>query len=259
MPKVENPHSQIQSLDRAFALIEIIANAPEALTLKSITELAELPKPTVYRMLSSLETWGYVDQDELNRYILGTKFLLFGTKVQEKLEIKTIARPFLKELNYETNETVFLGVLDRGRSLYVDKLDSNHSVRLVSQVGSRNYLHSTSLGKSLLSELSKEFIYKILDEHGMPALTANTITDKDVFLNQIELVKEQGFALDNIENEEGVRCIAAPIKDHKGKVAAAVSISGPDQRITDEAIESKLKPLLLQTVARISQALGYKE
>ncbi|KJS21541.1 MAG: hypothetical protein VR72_09935 [Clostridiaceae bacterium BRH_c20a] len=256
---MENPQSQTQSLDRAFALIEIIANSNEPMSLKNITELADLPKPTVYRLLSSLETWGYVDQDDNSGYKLGTKFLLFGAKVQESLEIKKIARQFLKELNGITNETIFLGVLDKGRSLYVDKLDSSHSVRLVSQVGSRNYVHSTSLGKCLLSGLSEGQILKILEEHGMLALTNNTITDKEVLVKQVGQVKLQGFALDNIENEEGVRCIAAPVKDHKGKVVAAVSISGPVQRITDEAIETKLKPALINTVAKISQALGYKE
>jgi DNA-binding IclR family transcriptional regulator len=258
--QLENPQGQIQSLDRAFTLIEIIAKANEPLSLKTITELSDLPKPTVYRILSSLEAWGYVEQDNQNGcYKLGTKFLLLGTKVQESIEIKQIARPYLKELNNETNETIFLGVLDKGRGLYIDKLDSTHSVRLVSRIGSRNYLHSTSLGKSLMSGLSNEAILKIMDEQGMPALTDNTITDKEVLLHQIELVREKGFALDNVENEEGVRCIAAPLKDHKGRVIAAVSISGPVQRITDEALETKLKPALLKTVAKISQALGYNK
>jgi len=258
MLQVRNPQSQIQSLDRAFTLIEIIASN-EPLSLKAITELADLPKPTVYRLLSSLETWGYVDHDEHKGYKLGTKFLFLGIKVQESLEIKKIARPFLKELNENTNETVFLGVLDKGRSLYVDKLDSNHSVRLVSHVGSRNYIHSTSLGKCLIINLTEEKILKIFEKHGIPSLTKNTITDKKELLEQVALVRKQGFALDNVENEEGVRCVAAPVKDHKGKVVAAVSISGPVQRVTDEAIEIKLKPELLQTVAKISRALGFIE
>jgi len=256
---VDNPQSQIQSLDRAFTLIEIIANANEPMSLKTITGLADLPKPTVYRLLSSLEAWGYVDHDDHKGYKLGTKFLFLGIKVQESQEIKKIARPFLKELNAITNETVFLGVLDKGRSLYVDKLDSNHSVRLVSRIGSRNYLHSTGLGKCLLSGLDEKEVINLLDKQGMPAMTENTIIEKDILLQKLRIVREKGFVTDNIENEEGVRCIAAPVKDHKGKVVSAVSISGPMQRITDEAIETKLKPALLNTVAKISQALGYKE
>lgn len=254
---MENPQGPIQSLDRAFSLIEIIANSNEPLSLKAITELANLPKPTVYRILASLEVWGYIEQSKDSKYKLGTKFLLLGSKVQEDLEIRKIARPFLKELNEETKETVFLGVIDKGRSLYIDKLDSPHSVRLVSKVGSRNYLHSTSLGKCLMSGLNQETISELLTKHGMPALTEKTITDQELFLKQIELVNERGFALDDMENEEGVRCIAAPVKNYKGRVIAAISISGPAQRITDEAIEVKLKPALLKAANRISQALGY--
>jgi len=256
---MENQQSQIQSLDRAFTIIEIIANTQEPLSLKVITERANLPKPTVYRILSSLEIWGYVDQDDNKSYKLGTKFMLLGSKVLEGLEITKIARPFLKELNNQTNETIFLGVIDKGRGLYLDKLDSTHSVRLVSRIGSRNYLHSTGLGKCLLSGLDEKEVIQLLNEQGMPAMTENTITEKEVLLQQIRIGREKGFLIDNIENEEGVRCIAAPVKDHKGKVVAAVSISGPLQRITDEAIEKKLKPALLSTVSKICQALGYTE
>lgn len=251
------PKGQIQVLDRAFILIEVIAQAPEPLSLKDITQLTQLPKPTVYRILASLEIWGYVERDNYNCYKLGTKFLLLGSKVKENLEIRKIARPFLKKLNYETKETIFLGVVDRGRSLYVDKLDSHHSVRLVSRVGSRNYLHCTSLGKCLLTGLKPEEIDKIIFEHGLPARTANTITDRDILLKHIEMVRENGYALDDIENEEGVRCLAAPIKNFKGRVVAAVSISGPAHRITNEAIEQKLRSALLKTASDISSALGY--
>ncbi|MEW6623387.1 MAG: IclR family transcriptional regulator [Bacillota bacterium] len=253
----KNPQGRIQSLDRAFSLIEIIANSPDPLTLKKITELADLPKPTVYRILTSLETWGYVEQDKYNNYKLGTKFLILGSKVQDSLEIRKIARPFLKELNNETKETIFLGVIDKGRSLYVDKLDGHHSVRLVSRIGSRNHLHSTSLGKCLLSGLTEAEIREIISQQGMPALTANTITDLDRLMDQIKLVREKGYAMDDMENEEGVRCVASPVKNHKGKVIAAISISGPAQRITDETIDAKLRPALLSSANKVSQALGY--
>ncbi|MFZ5945330.1 MAG: IclR family transcriptional regulator [Bacillota bacterium] len=254
---MEKPQGQIQSLDRAFTLIDIIANANEPLSLKTITNMANLPKPTVYRMLSSLETWGYLEQDQNNYYKLGTKFLLLGSKVHESLEIQKIARPFLQELNNETNETVFLGVLDKGRSLYLDKLDSTHTVRLVSRIGSRNYLHSTGLGKCLLLGLSKQQITEITEQHGMPAMTENTITNLEDLLKYIEKYKEEGYAIDNLENEEGVRCVAAPVRDYQGQVIAAVSISGPAQRITDDAISTKLLPALIKTTTKISRRLGY--
>lgn len=248
----------IQSLDRAFYIIDIIANSQEPLSLKEITDLSKLPKPTVYRILSSLELWGYVDQDGKKGYKLGTKFMFLGSKVQDDLEIREIARPFLKRLNEETKETVFLGIMDKGRSLYVDKLDSHHSVRLFSKVGTRNFLHSTSLGKCLLSGLDDGAVIKVLEKYGMPKITGNTITNPTEMLKQLKFVREQGYAYDEMENEEGVRCIAAPVKDHRGRVIAAVSISGPAQRLTKEMIEKNLKHKLLKTTLDISEALGYK-
>lgn len=248
----------IQSLDRALYIIEIIANSQEPLSLKEITDRSKLPKPTVYRILSGLELWGYVDQDGEKGYKLGKKFMLLGSKVQEDLEIRKIARPFLKWLNEETKETVFLGIMDKGRSLYVDKLDSHHSVRLFSKVGTRNYLHSTSLGKCLLSGLDDGEVIKILKENGMPQMTANTITNPNELLKQLQFVREQGYAYDDMENEEGVRCIAAPIKDHRGRVIAAVSISGPAQRLTREMMDNALKYRLLKAARDISEAFGYK-
>lgn len=254
--KFSNPRSQIQSLDRAFSLIEILATKKEPIDLKTITELSGLPKPTVYRMLTSLEIWGYVRQTPLG-YKLGTKFLSLGGIVQDDLEIRKIARPHLKKLNEDTKETIFLGILENDRSLYIDKIDSQHTVRLASKVGTRNYLHSTSLGKCLLSGLNDTEINELINRVGMPALTKNTIIDFDKFLEAINQVRRMDFAIDDMENEEGVRCVAAPIKDYQGNIIAALSISGPAQRITDQAIEQKLVPHLVQTAQNISKALGH--
>lgn len=250
--------SKVQSLDRAFLLLDIIANAQENLTLKTISQVADLPKPTVYRILSSLEAWGYIEMDDRKGYKLGVKLLQLGAQVQEELDIRKVARPFLKELNNLTKETVFLSVMHKGRGLYIDKLDGQHSVRLVAQVGSLNYLHSTGMGKCLLAGLAKDQVEKIIVKQGLPRLTEKTITEPEMLFNQLAVIKEQGYAIDDMEGEEGVRCVAAPIKDHEGKVVAAISISGPAVRITCEAIENTLKAVLLETAHQISGALGYK-
>ena len=250
--------SKVQSLDRAFMLLDIIANSQENLTLKTISQLADLPKPTAYRILSSLEAWGYIEMDERKGYKLGIKFLQLGAQVQEELDIRKVARTFLKDLNNLTKETVFLSVLHKGRGLYIDKLDGQHSVRLVAQVGSLNYLHSTGMGKCLLAGLTEEQVKRIIAKQGMPKLTEKTLTEPEMLLNQLNVVREQGYAIDDMEGEEGVRCVAAPIKNHEGKVVAAISISGPAVRITTKAIENTLKAVLMQTANQISEALGYR-
>lgn len=255
---MENIKGKVQSLDRAFLLIDIIANSNENLSLKKITELADLPKPTTYRILSSLEAWGYVELDERKGYKLGVKFLQLGAQVQEDLDIRKVARPYLKKLNDLTKETVFLSIIYKGRGLYIDKLDGQHSVRLVAQVGSLNYLHSSGLGKCLLAGLSPEEQKKRIMTLEMPKITQNTITDPDVLIDQLKIIKEKGYAIDDMEGEEGVRCVAAPIKNHQGKVVAAISISGPAPRITHAVIEADLKDAVIETANEISRALGYK-
>ncbi|MFZ5595854.1 MAG: IclR family transcriptional regulator [Bacillota bacterium] len=255
---MKSPQSKVLSLDKAFSLIDLIADSPDSLTLNTITKLAGLPKTTVYRLLTCLESWGYVEFNENKGYKLGVKFLQLGAQVQERLDIRNVARPFIKELNSITKETVFLGIMHKGRSLYVDRIDSHYSVRLVSQVGSLNYLHSTALGKCLMSALSEDNVERILTMHGMPALTDRTITDKKTLLNQLETVREKGYAVDDMENEEGVRCVAAPVKDYEGKLVAAISISGPASRVTMEVIENDLKGVLLKTAEEVSIALGYR-
>lgn len=254
---MEKPQGGTQSLDRAFQLVEIIAEANKPLPLKEITAESKLPKPTVYRLLTALETWGYLDQDQDKNYRLGTKLLYLGNKVKESIDIPKLAYPYLKKLNDATKETIFLGVLDKGRSLYVAKLDSHHSVRLASGVGSRNYLHCTSLGKCLLSGIDDAGINHLVEKHGMPKRTVMTITEPSVLLETIKEVKDRGYAIDDGENEDGVRCVAAPIKNFQGEVVAAISISGPAQRITFEYIENELLEKLLMTATDISKALGH--
>ena len=133
-----------------------------------------------------------------------------GGIVQDDLEIRKIARPHLKKLNEDTKETIFLGILDNDRSLYIDKIDSQHTVRLASKVGTRNYLHSTSLGKCLLSGLNDTEINELINRVGMPALTKNTIIDFDKFLEAINQVRRMDFAIDDMENEEGFVVLQLP-------------------------------------------------
>ncbi|SFH24704.1 transcriptional regulator, IclR family [Desulfotomaculum arcticum] len=253
-----NNGTKVQSLDRAFQLIDIIANSPEAPTLNTITQLAGLPKPTVYRILSSLESWGYVELSKNKCYKLGVKFLQLGAQMQHELDIRKIAHPYLQELNNITKETIFLGIMYKGRGLYVDKLDGHYSIRLVSQVGSLNYLHSTALGKCLLADMTEGEVDLLLTKYGMPTLTTKTITNKDVLIAQLKNVRENGYAIDDVENEEGVRCVAAPVRDHEGKVVAAISISGPSSRITNESINGHLKAVLIESAQKVSASLGYR-
>jgi DNA-binding IclR family transcriptional regulator len=161
-----------------------------------------------------------------------------------------------KELVKQYNETVHLGVLEEGEVLYLAKEESSQTIRMISYIGKRAPLHCTALGKVLLAYISEEERKKILEEKELPRLTKNTITDKRELEKELDKIREQDFALDREENEKDVRCIGAPIRNYKGKVIAAISISSPIFRI-DKNVQNNLKEALIKTTNKISKRLGY--
>jgi DNA-binding IclR family transcriptional regulator len=165
-------------------------------------------------------------------------------------------RPYLEELMEKTKETVHLGILDDGEIIYLDKVESTATIRMYSQVGKRAPVHSTSLGKTILAQLSEPEVRKILEEKGMVAKTKNTITDIDKFLEHLKEVKKQGYAVDDEEQEKDIRCIAGPIFNHRGEVVASFSISAPISRMDKKRME-ELAELVVQYSEKMSRSLGY--
>lgn len=201
--------------------------------------------------------YGYIEQDkETGRYKLGYKFLEVSSKLLESIDLRAEAKPFLQELEDETNEVVHLVVFDQGEVVYIEKLDGNETLRMHSKVGKRAPMHCTSVGKAILASLPANEVVEILQRKGMPKHTDKTITDKDLFLEELNQVRQKGYALDLEENETGITCIAVPIYDHLGTVAGAVSISGPTLRMTNERLE-QLKPRMQQIGMQLSARLGY--
>lgn len=167
-----------------------------------------------------------------------------------------MAYPFLRRLRDLANETVHLVVMDGGQCIYVEKVECSQAVRMHSTIGSRVHAHCTAVGKSMLAYLSQEQVEEILGRHGLPARTSHTITDKKRLLEELAQVREQGYAVDDVENEEGIRCVGAPIFDHRRKVVAALSVSGPAFRLTKERVR-ELAPHVKATALAISRQLGY--
>jgi DNA-binding IclR family transcriptional regulator len=184
------------------------------------------------------------------------KLLELGMAKLHQMDLVREVAPYLKDLVNQCNETVHLGVLEEGEVLYLAKEESSQTIRMISYVGKRAPLHCTSLGKVLLAYLSAEERKKILGEKVLPRLTENTITDKMELEQELDKVREQGFALDREENEKNVRCIAAPIRNHQGRVIAALSISSPTFRL-DKNVQNNLKEALIETSEKISKRLGY--
>lgn len=250
--------SNVQSLERALTILNKLSEYPDGIQIARLSEQVGLTKSTVHRLLATLSSMNYVVQDEeTDKYKLGLQVLFLSRNLLNNNNIVATAKPYLEKLSAEVNETVHLCIEDRGEVVYIDKIESNQTIRMYSRIGSRAPMHSTGVGKILLSGKNQDEFNKLISTITFVKKTPNTITSKEEFSLEIEKVKQQGYALDNAENEEVLRCIAAPIFDHKGKIVASFSVSGPTNRITMEAINDTLIDLMKQYSVAISRNLGY--
>ncbi|MDI6600823.1 MAG: IclR family transcriptional regulator [Thermoanaerobacteraceae bacterium] len=253
-----NDSYNVQVLERTVKVLEVMAKYPYGMALTDISRDVNLNKSTVFRILATLQYYGYIMQDNDGKYKLGYKFLELSSAVMERLDIRKIAHPYLDELSRITGEVVHLVILDGYEGVYIDKVDnSSGTIRMYSQVGKHIPLHCTGVGKVLLAAMSVEEVEKVIGLKGLPKRTENTITDAGKLFEELQKIKEQGYAIDDIENEEGIRCVAAPILNYHGETIAAVSISGPTLRVTRERVP-ELVHLLKDYTLDISRELGYK-
>jgi IclR family transcriptional regulator, KDG regulon repressor len=257
MKNREMPEQLVQSLDRALDILEKLVEVDGGCGVTELGNSLGLHKSTIYRLLATLHYRGYVEQDPVSRdYRVGLKLLEIGSMVLNKLDLRTQAKPFLIELMKETKETIHLGVMNRGEIVYIDKVEGTETIRMYSHIGVRVPVHCTSLGKIILAFSTPQMVELIIREQGLNRYTENTITSHDDFIEHLKTVKKQGFAVDDEEQEEGIRCIGGPIFDYNGDVIAAFSISGPAIRMTEERVRD-LSNLVLLYSKKISAAFGY--
>ncbi|EST51975.1 IclR family transcriptional regulator [Brevibacillus panacihumi W25] len=251
--------SNVQSLERALTLLNVLSEYPEGIQITRLSEQVGLSKSTTHRLLATLVHMNYVVKDEeTEKYKLGFQLIYLSRNILNSIDVIQIARPFLEKLCHDVNETIHLCIDDNGEVMYIDKIESNQTIRMFSRIGSRAPMYCTGVGKVLLSGMSEETYRKVVSGIDFVARTAKTITSADALAEEVALVKNQGYALDNIENEEGIRCIAAPIFDFQGKIIASFSISGPSNRITMERVQDELVRRIRETSQEISRQLGYR-
>jgi DNA-binding IclR family transcriptional regulator len=257
------PKNLVQTIERAAFIFDILSQFPNGLSLGELASKASLPKGTAHRLLSSMAYFDLIRQEPTTKnYHLGFKLADLGNLLLSQIDLRTQARPFLIHLSETVNETVHLVVLDRGKALYIDKVDLHPKVsglQMVSRLGSRISLHCSSVGKILLAYMQTTEAEKLISGIGLDKRTSNTITDPKKLMRHLSLIRENGYAIDDEENEEGIRCVAAPIRNGSGRVEAAVSISGPTTRITRERIETDLKNRICETAMGISAQMGCKD
>lgn len=226
-----------QVVDRVVDILETFTQLGPELGVSEISRALDLKKATAHRLLASLRRRGLVAQDpETRRYRLGMKLWELGSMATNHVEWIDRVKPFIQQLTERTGETTHLAVLSDGQVLYVDKVESAHSLRMPSQVGRRLPVHCTGIGKALVAYLPDEVLNGIIARRGMASFTPNTITDRKRLADELEGVRSRGYSIDNEEIEEGLVCIGAPVRDHTAHVVAAISIAGPSSRLRPDRV-----------------------
>ncbi len=257
------PINLVQTIERASSILDILGQSSQGISIRELSAKLKLPKGTTHRLLSSLSYFGFVRQDPKTRdYFLGFKLVDLGQLLLSQLDLRKEAEPFLRDLAERTKETVHLVFLDRNEIVYIDKLETDQNpsgLRMASRVGLRNPAHSCAVGKVLLADLREEALNNIIKEKGLPKRTENTIANPTQLKEHLNIVRAQGYAVDDEENEKGIRCVAAALRNEVGRAVAAISISGPAFRITKKVIQESLKREVMETALKISRRLGFQE
>jgi DNA-binding IclR family transcriptional regulator len=245
---------RVPLLEKALTILEIIGSDSNPLTINQIAKLSGIPLSSLYRVMNTLTELGFVNKDPTTRtYSLGLKLLYLGNQVKRQLPLIKVVRPFLEELTEKTGETSNLVMEENGEAVYVERVDTQNPLRITHMIGRKAPMYATGVGKCLLAWKDTQEIIRIVNKTGMHKLTPNTITNLNDLLEELRRVKERGYALDMEECEIGIRCISAPIF-LGDEVIAAISISGPSVRLTDEKILEYI-PLVCKASQDISNIL----
>ncbi|PLV59048.1 IclR family transcriptional regulator [Thermotoga sp. KOL6] len=246
----------MQVLKRAVEILSCFSMRKPVLSLGEISEQTGMPKPTVYRICNALVELGILTKNPDKTYSLGYKLLELGSIVLSSLEIRKAAIDVMEQLQAITGESIHLGILEGTHVLSIEALESSQSLRTKVYIGKRASLYSTAIGKALLAFLPEKQQEEILEKIKLEPRTKNTITDKLKLIEELRKIRERGYSIDNMEDEEGIRCIGAPILNEKGFAVASISISGPASRISEDKIEEYAK-LVTKAAKEISRRLGF--
>lgn len=246
----------VRSVLRAIEILELLASRRE-LTVTQIGKELDIPKATAHQILATLvEKRIVIRNTGSETYSLGLNLFILGSSARQNIDLVQIAAPRLRSLNEQVDETIHLTVFRNGELLYVDSYESSKRLRTHSSVGEAGELYCTAVGKAVFAFQPLEDRRKLIENLELKRFTPNTIVDPVELGAELDRIENAGYAVDNIEHEEGVRCLGAPIRNHEGRVIASISVSGPDERITPDRDET-LSDLLIETADEISQELGY--
>lgn len=244
----------IAVLGKALDLLDAL-DTDEALTLTELSARVGIPKATALRILANLEERDYVERDNHGQYRLGVRLLQLGERKSAGLDLRRVARPVMKQLHAEFDETVNLAVPGDDGIVYIDILQSPRGLRMAATVGMRDDYHSCSLGKAMLAHWPDEQVERVIGG-SLGRKTERTVASMEELRRELAEVRRNGYALDDEENEVGARCVGAAILDHRGTCIGAISVSGSTSRLTPDRIEV-LAARVRAAAATISRTMGY--
>jgi DNA-binding IclR family transcriptional regulator len=227
-PAASGPNYQVRALERALRILDVFSLETPEWSLTDISARIDLPKSTALRLIAVLEAWELLERSpDTERYRLGVRAFELGGIYIQSTSLEAEARPFLQQLARTYQQTANLGILSGGEIVHIAVVAPERPIHFSAMLGQREQLHCTGLGKALVFDCTRDELAALLERTGLPARTQHTITDFDTFWRHLQEARQRGYALDDEESFLGVRCVAAPIRDARNTIVAALSISGP--------------------------------
>ena len=260
MMKKEKTEYLIQAVSHALDLLEQFHGEVDELGVTELSKRLKLHKNNIFRLLATLESRGYIEQNRVTEnYRLGLKTLELGQTFIRQLGLLRQSRPVLEEIVRACNETAYVAIVKDFNSIYLDAVETDKTVRVVTRVGCRLPAYCSAAGKVQIASINEEELDNYINNTDFKSFTNNTITDREKLRKELQQVLENGYAIDDEELDVGVKCVSAPIRDYTRRIVGAVSISGPSIRFSKERMERELIPLVVKSSEEISAKFGFQK
>ena len=248
------------SVAKVMTILEYMARQTEPRRLLDMSRELKMNSSTLLRFLATLQKCGYVAQDEITqRYRLTYKLCTLGNQVNQNTDIRSVCRPFMRQLSQMFGENVCLAVEENMRVVYIEIVEvSGTMIRSMQRIGNVAPMHCTGIGKLMLTQFSESKLDRLIAQEGLVRFTGNTLTSKPQLEEELRKIRIAGIAYDNEECELGARCVAGPVYDAAGRIIAGISVTGPATRMTNAFIEQRL-PYFRQVLLQISEQMGYEK
>ena len=245
----------VQALDRALALLELLSQS-DGITLTDLSQRAGMAPSTIHRLLTTLQNRGYVEHTEATgHWLVGVEAFRVGSAFLRSRKVVSMGREVMHDLMEATGETSNLAMEDDGDVVFVSQVESHEAIRAFFRPGTRAPMHASGIGKALLAEHSDDGVRQLLQKKGLKGFTGKTLTDPSALLSNLAETRKRGWALDDEERNDGMRCVAAPIYNEYGEAVAGISISGPTVRLPDDRL-SELGRLVRRAADAVTTSIG---